>query len=199
VAESEIATVVQHGYAHRNHAPPGARNWELGPHRPAAVSAAELAQGLECLRRGFGGRFAAVLVPPWNRIDPEVVARLPAAGFLGLSTFGPRAAPSPVPGILQCNAHVDLIAWRRDHAFIGADAAIDRMAGHLQARREGTADPSEPTGILTHHLDLNDAAWQFLADVMAHTRAHPAVRWLDVHAVFGAGVADRPIISARSA
>jgi hypothetical protein len=199
VAQSEIATVVQHGYAHRNHAPPGARNWELGPHRPAAVSAAELAQGQDLLRHGFGGRFTAVLVPPWNRIDPAVVALLPGAGFHGLSTFGPRAAPSPVPGIAQCNTHVDLIAWRRDRVFIGADAAIDRLAEHLQARREGTADPSEPTGILTHHLDLTDAAWQFLAHLMAHTRAHDAAAWLDVRAVFGAGDATAPVISARSA
>jgi hypothetical protein len=196
VAKFEIATVVQHGYAHRNHAPPGARNWELGPHRLAAVSAVELALGLDNLRRSFGNRFTAVLVPPWNRIDPEVVARLPGAGFHGLSTFGPRTALSPVPGIAQCNTHIDLIAWRRDRAFIGADAAIDRLVGHLEARRTGSADPSEPTGILTHHLDLTDAAWQFLADVMAHTRAHGAATWLDVNAVFGD---TPPVISARSA
>ena len=83
---------------------------------------------------------------------------------------------------MQCNTHVDLIAWRRGRAFIGADAAIERLVAHLKARREGAADPSEPTGILTHHLDLDAAAWQFLAELFARTRAHGAATWIDAHA-----------------
>jgi hypothetical protein len=184
VAQARFATVVQHGYAHRNHAPPGARNWELGSHRPVAQSVAELATGRAGLERNFGPRFRPVLVPPWNRIDPQVTERLSGAGFIGLSTFGPRAALRPVPDLVQCNAHVDLIAWRRDRAFIGVEAAIDRLVVHLKSRREGTVDATEPTGILTHHLDLDAAAWQFLADLFAHTRDHGAVTWLDVDAVF---------------
>ena len=103
-----------------------------------------------------------LLVPPWNRIDPRVIARLPAAGYVALSTFGPRPAPWAAPGVVQCNTHVDLIAWRQDRAFIGADRAIERTVAHLRARREGHVDSVEPTGILTHHLDFDDAAWAFL-------------------------------------
>jgi hypothetical protein len=188
VGPSELVTIVQHGYAHRNHAPPGARNWELGAHRPVAVSIAELASGREIL--------AAVLVPPWNRIDPEVVARLSDARFHGLSTFGPRAQVCPAPGIAQCNTHVDLIAWSRDRAFIGAEAAIDRLVGHLEARRQGRVDAHEATGILTHHVDLPGAAWEFLAELMARTRAHGAATWLAVRDAVAAGAT---VISGRSA
>jgi len=85
---------------------------------------------------------------------------------------------------VQCNAHVDLIAWRRDRAFIGAEAAIDRLVAHLRSRREGAVDAAEATGILTHHLDLDAAAWQFLADLFARTRRHGGAKWLDVDAVF---------------
>lgn len=198
VAASAIVTIVQHGYAHRNHAPPGQRNWELGAHRPLDVSIAELAVGMDILERGFGERFAAVLVPPWNRIDPQVVARLPEARFRCLSTFGARTEVHPVPGLVQCNTHVDLIAWSRDRAFIGADAAIDRLVGHLEARREGRVDASEPTGILTHHLDLTDAGWEFLAAVLARTRAHGAATWLAVGDM-ARGDAAAPVISGRSA
>ena len=106
--------------------------------------------------------------------------------------FGPRAARRPLAGLVQCNAHVDLIAWRRDRAFIGADAAIDRVVRHLRSRREGTVDSMEPTGMLTHHLDHDAGGWQFLADLFAHTRDHGAATWLDVDAVFAA-------ISVRSA
>ena len=189
VGQARFATIVQHGYAHRNHAPPGARNWELGKERPVAQSVAELATGRAGLESSFGPRFKCVLVPPWNRIDPLVVEQLPDAGFVGLSTFGPRTASRPVPDLVQCNAHVDLIAWRRDRAFIGVEAAIDRLVLHLRSRREGTVDSTEPTGILAHHLDLDAAAWQFLAALFARTRDHGAATWLDVGAVFGNGKA----------
>lgn len=198
VAASPLVTVVQHGYAHRNHAPAGARNWELGAHRPPDVSVAELAAGMDILGRGFGDRFEAVLVPPWNRIAPEVVARLPDAGYHGLSTFGPRTHAHPVSGIVQCNTHVDLIAWSRGRAFIGVDAAVDRLVAHLEARREGRADAGETTGILTHHLDLDEAAWEFLAELIARTLAHGAAAWLDVRDVVRADRAG-PVISGRSA
>ncbi|MEP6655722.1 MAG: polysaccharide deacetylase family protein [Betaproteobacteria bacterium] len=184
VRECAIASVVQHGYAHRNHAPPDARSCELGTHRPPDITMAELRQGRSRLAQDFGGRFANVLVPPWNRIDPEITARLSEAGFQGVSTFGPRPAAWAAPNLAQCNTHVDLIAWRRDRAFIGVDRAIDRLVAHLQARRERTADPLEPSGILTHHLDVDHAAWEFLAQLMAHTRAHDAVAWLDARAAF---------------
>lgn len=196
VARSGSATVVQHGYAHRNHAPPGSRKWELGSHRPVSVTLAELEQGLGALRSSFGERFAAVLVPPWNRIDAGVVAHLAQVGFHGLSCLGPRAAACPAPGIAQCNAHVDLIDWRRNREFIGIEAAAVRLASHLRARREGGADRSEPSGILTHHLDMSDAGWQFVADLMARTRERGAA-WLDIHTAFGA--LDGPgVTSARS-
>jgi peptidoglycan/xylan/chitin deacetylase (PgdA/CDA1 family) len=196
VAKAEIVTVVQHGYAHRNHALPGERSRELGSHRPVSATVAELERGLGILRRAFGRRFAAVLVPPWNRIDADVAARLPDAGFHGLSTMGPRAAVHAVPGIVQCNTHVDLIAWRRDRAFTGVDAAIDRLVEHLRERRGGTADASEPTGILTHHLDMDAAGLQFVGDLIEHTRKR-GVEWLDVQSVFGAPAASG-VTSGRS-
>ena len=196
VAASNIVTVIQHGYAHRNHAPPGARKSELGTHRAVGAIVEDLRQGRAALAGGFGERFAAVLVPPWNRIAPEIVLRLPDAGFHGLSTFGPRAAVSPAGGLTQCNTHVDLIAWRDGRVFVGADHAIGCLLEHLKARREGRADVSEPSGILTHHLDLDDAGWRFLTELMARTREHGAVEWLSVNAAFGAAP---PVTSGRSA
>jgi hypothetical protein len=198
VLESGTATVVQHGFAHRNHAPPGARKWELGAQRPVDTIITELHEGFGALQRAFGTRFAPVLVPPWNRIDPEVIMHLARAGFHGLSTFGPRTAACPVPGVTQCNAHVDLIAWRKDRGFVGAETAIDRLVDHLRARREQRVDLSEPTGILTHHRDMNDAAWHFLSDLIACTREHGAAAWSDVGVVFGLCDATG-VTSARSA
>jgi hypothetical protein len=184
VSASPKVTVLQHGYAHRNHASPPARRCELGIERPVAETLAELVAGRGRLEREFGARFATVLVPPWNRIDPEVVMALPRGGFHGLSCIGPRVAAMPVHGIVQSNVHVDLIAWRTNRAFAGTDVAIDRLVGHLRARREGGADAAEASGILTHHLDMDDAAWTFVTELLTRTREHSAVAWLEVGAVF---------------
>src|SRR6185436_17973343 len=116
---------------------------------------------------------------------------LPDAGFRGLSTFGARTCEPPA--IVQCNTHVDLIAWRRGRLFIGEDAAIERLVAHLGARRESRADSTEPTGILTHHLDLDGDAWSFLEELAVRTQAHGSATWIAAQAVF------RPAISVQSA
>ena len=189
IESSSQATIVQHGFAHRNHAAAGERSAELGSHRLLAARIDELGRGRDVLARLFAGRFAPVLVPPWNRIAEDLPARLPAAGFSGLSCFGPRANAWRAPGLLQVNAHVDLIAWRRDRAFIGEETALERLVAQLRARRMGDVDTAEPTGVLTHHLAFGDAAFAFVDALAARTRAHAAVAWLDARSVFGADAA----------
>ncbi|HXR55727.1 MAG TPA: polysaccharide deacetylase family protein [Casimicrobiaceae bacterium] len=178
------ATLVQHGYAHRNHASADERSAELGDGRGVDVRIDELRRGRARLRSEFGDRFVSVLVPPWNRAGDALLPSLAPAGFAGLSRFGPRAAADAAPGLRQVNTHVDPIAWRRDRAFIGVDAALERLVAHLGARRECACDADEPTGLLTHHLAFDDAAWDFVDALLARTRRHPAAAWLDVAQAF---------------
>lgn len=178
------ATIVQHGYAHRNHAPPGERSAELGRHRPLGVRLDELAEGRGLLTRLFGSRFIPVLVPPWNRIADDTVAALASIELCGVSCFGARAAARPAVGLLQVNTHVDPIAWRRDRAFIGVDAAVERLVAHLCARRTGEVDAGEPTGLLTHHLVFSAAAWDFVDELCARLRHHAGAAWLGAPEVF---------------
>ncbi len=180
VATAPQCTIVQHGFAHRNHAPAGAKSRELGFDRPLGVVVAELGAGSERLRAAFGPRFEPVLVPPWNRIDPHVVAVLPAQDFAGLSTFGPRTGRDAAPGVVCCNAHADPIAWHDGRRFVGAERALDAILEHLASRRQGHADPDEPTGLLTHHLVFDVEAWRFVGELLARTRRHPAARWVGV-------------------
>jgi hypothetical protein len=180
VAPAPQCSIVQHGYAHRNHAPAGAKPRELGVERPLEVVVAELGSGRDRLRTAFGPRFEPVLVPPWNRIDPHVVAELPALGFVGLSTFGPRTCRDAAPGLPCCNAHADPIAWRDGRRFVGAAHALDAVLDHLARRRRGTVDPDEPTGMLTHHLVFDAEAWRFVGELLARTCHHPAVRWVSI-------------------
>jgi hypothetical protein len=174
--------VLQHGYAHVNHAAPGERSCELGAQRGVEAVLRELASGRDALAATFGDRFVAALVPPWNRIAPEIVDVLPRAGLRGLSTFGPRERSAPVTGLLQCNSHVDLIAWRHGRTYIGDERALARIVEHLAARREGRVDAGEATGILTHHLDMDDVAFAFVDALVARTRG--AADWLGARTLF---------------
>ena len=195
IADCPPASVVQHGYAHANHAPAGERSAELGAQRSVPERVAELDCGREALRTLFAHRFVPVLVPPWNRIAGDLIGVLPGANLRGLSCFGARVSREPAPGVVQANAHVDLIAWRRDRRFIGIGAALQRLAAHLRARREGEADASEPTGILTHHRVFDDDAFAFVDACCDFLRDHPAAAWVGVEAIFGAS----QLTSGRSA
>lgn len=174
VVTSPQATVAQHGWRHLNHRPPGERAAELGPDRPLAVVRDELTAGRERLMELFGSRFTGMLVPPWNRIADPVADSLLTLGFRRLSTFGPR----PTGDRFRLNAHVDPIAWRHGRAFIGVERALARLSGHLADRREGRADPTEPTGILTHHLVHDAGLWAFLTALVDFLADQPGVAWV---------------------
>jgi hypothetical protein len=185
IAACARCTVMQHGYVHHDHAPAGEKRSELGAHRALPGIADDLSRGREVLEAAFGERFAPVLVPPWNRIAADVVSALPALGYRGLSTFGARRERMPVAGLVQCNAHADVIAWHDGRRFVGDDEAAALLATHLASRREARVDPEEPTGLLTHHLDFDAAAWKFIGRLFAFTREHPALRWVTPAAAFG--------------
>jgi hypothetical protein len=186
--EPQDVAVLQHGYAHQNHAPPSEKKIELGLHRPLPIIIGELATGLMALTQAFGVRFLPVMVPPWNRIAPRLVPVLPEIGLRGLSAFGMRARALPVRGLQQVNTHVDLIDWRGRRGFVGVEAALGAFAGYLNARR--TADPAaasadEPTGVLSHHGAHDDEAWAFLDRLWNRLRTHPAVRIVPPKEIFG--------------
>jgi peptidoglycan/xylan/chitin deacetylase (PgdA/CDA1 family) len=187
VAGRPLVSILQHGYAHQNHAADGVKKIELGPQRPAMVVLGELATGRLRLESLFGDRALAVLVPPWNRIAPALVPVLPELGYRGLSQFGPRARRRPVPGLVQSNCHLDLIDWRA-RRFVGAAAAISALAKHLALRYAGwRAQPdvaAEATGLMSHHAVHDDEAWAFLERLLDALMAHGAARPLSASEVF---------------
>lgn len=176
-------TVLQHGYAHVNHAPEGEKKVEIGAGRPAQQILGELIAGRDKLYSLFSLKSLPVLVPPWNRIDPAIVAALAERGFTGLSTWGPRDA-AETAGLAQINTHIDIVDWRGDRKFVGEAAALGQAVDHLRARRLGDADGAEPTGLLTHHLALDKGCWKFVAAFLARTKDHPAARWVSAHRMF---------------
>ena len=178
--------VLQHGYAHVNHAPLGEKKIELGPHRPAMMVLGELGTGWLALERLFAGRGLPVLVPPWNRIAPALVPALPEIGFTGLSTFTARRREEPVKGLRQINTHVDLVDWKDRRNFVGHDAAVAALVEALRHSRSAT---SEPVGVLSHHLAMDERAWDFLRSLWGRAIKLPGVKLCSARDLFASGEA----------
>lgn len=174
LAAAKGASVAVHGWSHSNHAPASEKKQELGAHRPVSDVTGELARGFDHLAGLHGDQFTQVLVPPWNRIAPQVVARLPALGFKALSVFGPEAA-SPLP---MFNTHVDVIDWRGTRAGRPDDVLMQEIA---QAMLRSDA----PIGLLTHHLVHDAQVWGFLERLFALTADHPGCRWVGLPQLIG--------------
>jgi len=182
LADEPLVDVLQHGYAHANHALAPEKNIELGTQRPAMMTLGELATGWMALERLFGSRALAVMVPPWNRIAPLLVPTLPEIGYRGLSTFGPRARVHPVRGLLQVNTHVDLIDWKGGRVFAGEDAALAVLVAALERARSGDG---EPVGVLSHHLAMDAGAWDFLSSLWERMKLLENIRVRPARALFG--------------
>jgi hypothetical protein len=179
-------SVLQHGWAHANHAGAEEKTMELGDHRPVRTVMRELDRGRDRFETLFRGRFLPVMVPPWNRIADGVARALPRHGFTGLSSSGPRrtARQRSATGFRTANVHIDIFDWSPRARFAGTGQAIGQAIGHLAARRQNLVDADEPTGLMTHHLQHDAGCWRFVARFLALTAAHPAVRWLPAPRIF---------------
>jgi hypothetical protein len=181
LAGESAIDLLQHGYAHINHAPASDKKCELGPHRPAMLVLGELGTGWLALERLFGERPLPVLVPPWNRIAPALVPALPEIGFVGLSSFGRRPRAEAVRGLRQVNAHLDLVDWKGRRGFIGEEAAL---AALMVALRHARQLSHEPVGVLSHHLVMDEAAWDFLRSLLEKAGAMSGVEVRAARRVF---------------
>lgn len=179
IADEPHAWVLQHGWQHQNFQRKdlGEKAAELGTRRDPAELMPQLAEGRRRLDILFGGKFIPAMVPPWNRIAPEISRRLPEIGLAGLSSFTwfnfPRAQ--------QVQSHVDIIKWKKHVRFIGWDSA--RLRFDLQlTRRRNTG--GEPLGLLTHHLVHDDGCFEFLEEFLAIAAHHEGADWPNVNRLF---------------
>ncbi len=173
--------VLQHGFAHINHAPKGNGAWELGLHRPMSVVLDELRQGMVKLSQLFRERFVPVVVPPWNKMDAELLPYLPVMGYRGASASYKKHRPVPPGDLRVADAHCDLLSWKDKTSgakFAGGEKCVSALIEHLHDKRTGVTDFDEPTCILTHHLEMDDDAWGFLDALLSAIAVHPAAQWL---------------------
>lgn len=181
-------SILQHGYAHQNHAPPRAKKAELGTFRPFPVILGEIAAGwqrLEAIFRHSPVPLLPVMVPPWNRIAPQLERMLPEIGFSGISTWGPRDRAPRVARLARVNCHVDIVDWHGSRGLAEDGLLLAATVEHLRARRDGAADLAEPTGLLTHHKVHDEPCWRFIETLIARLNTHPATRWVSAEEAFG--------------
>lgn len=184
VRAHSLVSVMQHGIRHLNTAPEGKKNQELSRNADQQALKTDIAEGRMRLLERFEQQFIPVMVPPWNRIDDEVVEHLAGLGFLGLSCFTARTQPEVDENVWLVNTHVDIIDWKNDKTFVGTEQAVAQITTHLEAKRTGLADRAEPTGLMSHHLVHNEEVWEFLEKLFSILDEHPAVTWLSAERAF---------------
>lgn len=183
IAGCAMIAVLQHGWSHTSH---HGDHDEFPANRPFDDVSRELAQGRSTLAQLFGRQSLPIFVPPWHAFDPLFLPLLGANELVGLSRKGPRPARSTGEGVVLANAHVSPIVWSTPAGFANDDTYLAQIVDHLEGRRTGRYDRSEPTGLLTHHLDQTAESFHFIdrfAGVVCH---HPGAMWCSAEQIFGA-------------
>ncbi|MBO6511140.1 MAG: polysaccharide deacetylase family protein [Roseibium sp.] len=180
LATERHAWVLQHGWQHKNFQRKDLREKaaELGTRRDPDELMAQLVEGKARLESLFGTKFIHAMVPPWNRIAPEISRRLPGIGIPGLSSF----TWHNFPRTHQVQSHIDILKWKKQVRFIGWESARLRFDLQLTRRRNGT---HEPVGILTHHLAHDEGCFEFLDEFLAIAAHHDGAEWPEVKGLFG--------------
>ena len=91
------------------------------------------------------------------------------SAFAACRPSASAARADPVSGLLQVNTHVDLIDWQG--APLRRRRGGARRAVRAGARARRAPDTDEPVGILSHHLAMDEAAWDFLRSLLGRVRA----------------------------
>jgi hypothetical protein len=169
--------ILVHGFAHANHAGPESRKSEFTRDRNLTQMRAELAHGLARLRETVRD-VLPVFVPPWNRFPVEMLGELPAAGYAGLSSWGEeRKWPGP-GGLAIANAHIDLIEWRP----LPKAKPVEALIRELTAAKN--AAPLRPIGILTHHLQMDEEAFEVLEQLFREVSRAQSFFWTSARRIF---------------
>jgi hypothetical protein len=184
VAGSQAVEILVHGLRHENHAGPARAKRELGGDVALDSVLLDAATGLRLARARFGSKCLPVLVPPWNRMTARAVVHLPKLGFRGLSTWKPREAKHPAPGLVQVNAHLDLIDWRHGRTLKSESEIAGLLLRKLRWRRAAKGRAEEPLGVLTHHAYWSAAKQRLMAGLLDVLLSSPAVKFVRPSAAF---------------
>lgn len=158
LARNPRVTISQHGVDHVNRRQPAEGS---SADYTSAVAPVPLARGILAGRNALEkvGLDPVFFTPPWNRVEPVLLEALVIAGYFALSGWNGEGAEKP--GLQRLDTHIDLLRWKGGARFRGADRIHEELRAQLAERRE-LGDYTRPIGLLTHHLDHDEASWNFL-------------------------------------
>ncbi len=147
----------QHGYAHQNHEPQGARKCEFGSARPVERQCADIMMGRERLASMLN-TVDPVFTPPWNRCLPDTVARLSQIGFAAYSSD--QVVDGDGPAMLPIN-----LDWER---ALREQNLVEMFAALLST-------PNPQAGIMLHHAVMEPHGLALLDQLLGIIRHHPKI------------------------
>jgi hypothetical protein len=142
-----VVRILQHGYAHVDHAPEGAGSWELGDHRPQDAVLEELALGFARLSAPPSGALPAgsgAAVDPHRSGRSSRACRTSASAALSMEGARHDALRRPGRCHAQCPLRSDQVEGRGALHRYRAGAGRDRQAIWRRAGRAGPTSPSPP-------------------------------------------------------
>jgi hypothetical protein len=186
LARAPLARPAQHGVDHVNRRE-GAAAGQFPHDWPIREVTAALGGGWS--RMAGLPRALAVYVPPWNDAHPQLAEALFAAGYAGWSANGTLdgAKDGNREGLPRVDVHLDLLRWRGGARFRGRGRFLGALARELRRRRLAVRWDA-PLGLLTHHLDHDAAAWQFLERFLAWSGREPGLQWVALDELIGPAV-----------
>jgi len=175
IQERPELSVLQHGWSHTNYAAKGEWYSEFPAGRPAAEVSGNLNSGKILLEKLFGHQFIFGFVPPWNHFASEYLPLLKNYQFVSGRDYTVARDWRRLPSI---PADVDVLRWTPAPHFRGTKRLIREVCGQLRARRK--ENRKDPVGILLHHLNMDDASWEFMNSLAGVLHGHVAVNLLNI-------------------
>jgi len=152
-------SIGQHGVDHTNRRRSGTPSEYVEPPTVAETRARISTGQVRMLEAGLAPKF---YTPPWHGVDPGLA---PALSMLGFPLLSAGAVQVVHADLTYASAEIDVLSWKRGAAFKGSMRVMSALRRALIDRRR-RGDLGRPVGLLTHHLDHDEATWTFLVRAM---------------------------------
>ncbi len=172
-------SILQHGWQHRNYELPEQPFSEFGSSRDSEIIRQELRTGRNLLKAMFAKQFVTGFVAPWNNLAAK---HWPEFDQYDLVSFHDGAANQMPSKFKQLNVHIDILRWRKYPKFRGTTRTIKAILKQLKQRRTDQQF-DKPIGIMSHHLVMDNASWQFLTKLLNFLRQESVVQFLDIQSL----------------
>lgn len=154
--------IAVHGFQHVNRQPEGRGFGEVVEGDSVDWVSDQLRSTVAAFHQA--GAAPTLFTPPWNNLTPQLLAALPGSALTAVSGFDRVSGTDG--GVARLDAHLDVLRWKGGGRFRGTWKFLSRMR-RLMAERRLAGRWDEPMGLLTHHLDHDEATWRFLERFLA--------------------------------